>query len=68
MVSTLTLAEAPDIFDYFADKKISGRTEKDPWGRNLPEWNLSKVWSADLLSACGDDGGITLPCSITRGT
>ncbi|MFH1259484.1 MAG: Ig-like domain-containing protein [Elusimicrobiota bacterium] len=39
VVSTLTADEAPTVFDYFTDKKSSGRSEADPWGRALPEWS-----------------------------
>jgi len=41
VISTLNESEAPDVFDYFADKKYQSRTETDPWGRPLPEWTPS---------------------------
>ena len=41
VVSTLGISEAPDIFDYFTDKKTQSRAETDPWGRSLPEWSAS---------------------------
>jgi len=31
VISTLSLSEAPAIFEYFADGKYTGRTETDPW-------------------------------------
>ena len=40
VVSTLSIDEAPDFFDYFTDKKYNNRTENDPWGRALPEWSI----------------------------
>ena len=39
VLSTLSLAEAPEIFDYFADERSSAREMSDPWGRPLPEWS-----------------------------
>ena len=68
VVSTLSTDEAPDIFDYFADKKAQGRTETDPWGRALPEW------SGDLpdLTTCSirtdPHVDMTIPSTITEGT
>jgi hypothetical protein len=44
VVSTLPKAEAPDFFDYFADKRFKDRKEPDPWGRRLPEWVLDKAF------------------------
>jgi len=45
VISTLNESEAPDIFDYFTDKKYQSRTETDPWGRALPNWTID--WYAD---------------------
>ena len=42
VISTLDKAEAPVVFDYFADGKYTGRAETDPWGRKLPEWTVRK--------------------------
>ncbi len=44
VISTLSLSEAPEFFDYFSDLKYYNRTEKDPWGRSLPEWNETDQW------------------------
>jgi len=38
VISTLSEEEAPDFFDSFTDKRYWNRTDKDPWGRSLPEW------------------------------
>ena len=38
VVSTLSIDEAPTIFDYFADGRYYGREQTDPWGRKLAEW------------------------------
>ncbi|RLI85246.1 MAG: hypothetical protein DRO76_05755, partial [Candidatus Altiarchaeales archaeon] len=41
VISTLNNSEAPDIFDYFADKKYAGdRNEKDPWNRIVSSWTF----------------------------
>ncbi|RJS77947.1 hypothetical protein CW711_05780 [Candidatus Bathyarchaeota archaeon] len=40
VISTLSVDEAPDFFDYFTDGKWANRTETDPWGRPLPEWRF----------------------------
>lgn len=42
VISTSPKSEAPDFLEYFVDKKVSGRTETDPWGRKLPEWTYFK--------------------------
>jgi len=39
VISTLNESEAPDVFEFFTDKKSQNRTETDPWGRALPEWS-----------------------------
>ena len=41
VVSAMSIAEAPDFFDYFTDGKWCSRTVTDPWGRPLPEWKKS---------------------------
>jgi len=43
VVSTLSLEEAPDIFDYFTDGKLTQRTETDPWGRLMKNWTAWDV-------------------------
>ena len=75
VISTLNESEAPDIFDYFTDKKIRNRTETDPWGRALPEWSGSleniSGWSPTTISECSIRAGyvdIRIPSSITEGT
>jgi len=75
VISTLNESEAPDIFDYFTDKKIRNRTETDPWGRALPEWSGSLVnlsgWTPTTISECSIKAGyvdIRIPSSITEGT
>ena len=75
VISTLNESEAPDIFDYFTDKKIQNRTETDPWGRALPEWSGSleniSGWSPTTISECSIKAGyvdIHIPSSITEGT
>ena len=42
VISTLSEEEAPDFFDSFTDKKYWNRTDKDPWGRSLPEWGETR--------------------------
>ena len=54
VISTLNESEAPDVFDYFTDKKYQSRIETDPWGRALPEWS-------------GSFNGETLECSVKAG-
>lgn len=78
VVSTLNLSEAPDIFDYFHDGKLLGRTETDCWKRPLNNWVNGKVsvsgnYTASKLfiegarsSLDGDD--IYLPNKIKYGT
>jgi hypothetical protein len=52
VVSTLPKKEAPDFFDYFADKKLCNRTETDPWGRPLPEWIVTREYGEIDVSKC----------------
>ncbi|MCK4252127.1 T9SS type A sorting domain-containing protein [candidate division WOR-3 bacterium] len=40
-VSTLSMSEAPDFFDFFTDLISHDRTESDLWNRILPEWEYS---------------------------
>jgi hypothetical protein len=42
VISTLSASEAPDFFDYFADRKYTKRTETDCWGRPLNNWTLNR--------------------------
>ncbi len=69
VVSTLPKAEAPEFFDYFADKRFKDRKQTDPWGRRLPEWIEDKAFgpidvSRGYLSPPGkgpsdDEGSVT---------
>jgi len=40
VISTLNESEAPDVFDYFTDGKLTNRAETDPWGRPLINWTI----------------------------
>jgi len=69
VISTLNESEAPDIFDYFTDKKYQGRTETDPWGRALPEWSGSfKGGTSECSVKAGSNVWLSIPSSITEGT
>jgi len=69
VISTLNLSEAPDIFDYFTDKKVQGRTESDPWGRALPEWSSSfDVSRAFIKGSVGKNWETYIPSTIAHGT
>ena len=71
VISTLNSSEAPDIFDYFADKKTQSRTDTDPWGRPLPEWEASglDINNRYLLIEDGGSGALmTTPCNVAYGT
>ncbi len=71
VISTLTKAEAPDLFDYFSDRKVNGRTGEDPWGRPLPEWNTKdkggKIRS-DASKAFLTGRGLSINSDIAHGT
>ncbi|RLI03284.1 hypothetical protein DRO38_02895, partial [Candidatus Bathyarchaeota archaeon] len=43
VISTLNSSEAPDVFDYFTDGKLTNRTETDPWGRSMQNWSAGDV-------------------------
>ncbi|RJS75398.1 PEGA domain-containing protein, partial [Methanophagales archaeon] len=69
VISTLNESEAPDIFDYFTDKKVQGRTETDPWGRALPEWSSSfDVSRAFVKGSVGTNWETYIPSTIAHGT
>ena len=65
VVSTLNASEAPDIFDYFTDKKTQGRTETNPWGRSLPNWSISMNTAKGFVESPTEG---TIPSSISYGT
>ncbi|RLI52316.1 MAG: hypothetical protein DRP09_18205, partial [Candidatus Thorarchaeota archaeon] len=68
VISTLNELDAPDIFDYFTDKKYQSRTETDPWGRPLPEWSGSFNGETSECSVKAGYVDIRIPSSITEGT
>jgi len=68
VISTLNESEAPDIFDYFTDKKYQNRAETDPWGRALPEWSGSFDGDTSECSIKAGYVDISTPSSITEGT
>ncbi|RLJ03869.1 MAG: hypothetical protein DRP08_02850, partial [Candidatus Aenigmatarchaeota archaeon] len=68
VISTLNESEAPDIFDYFTDKKYQSRTETDPWGRALPEWSGSFSGETSECSVKAGYVDISYHSSITEGT
>ena len=73
VISTLNESEAPDIFDYFTDKKVQGRTETDPWGRALPEWSgtfPSSTVTRAFVRVKGGEGHVSaqISSSIAYGT
>ncbi|MBU4498290.1 MAG: hypothetical protein KKG09_09835, partial [Verrucomicrobia bacterium] len=82
VVSTLTLAEAPVIFESFSDGKYNKRADTDPWGRTFnwtsPSGSLSgrvftQVTANDLKGlflsgAIGKDFGIYINSDVLYGT
>jgi hypothetical protein len=72
-ISNFPKSEAPVIFDYFVDGKIAGRKEKDPWGRDLPEWKTDGNKKAPDVSGGyvkfdGRGENIFLPSNVHLGT
>ena len=75
VITTLSIDEAPTIFDYFTDGRCRNREEKDPWNRPLPEWydwhgkyypNTSRRW-ADTDNGLGVVY-VSIPSKVTEGT
>jgi len=74
VISTLSINEAPDMFDYFTDGSITNRTETDPWGRFLKNWTIESgtpYLNRNCLYASENTGGtatLTLPSTAKYGT
>ncbi|MCK4625218.1 MAG: hypothetical protein KAV00_07905 [Phycisphaerae bacterium] len=75
VVSTLAKKEAPIVFDYFCDLKLTNRAEHDPWGRPLPKWKSNNLnvasgyakvaWRPGRYNYIGN---LSLPSSVAYGT
>ena len=66
--------DAPDTFDYFADKKYMSRIDHDPWGRTLPTWTVEQgtidVSSGSVMAKTLTTGYATISTTtnIVKGT
>ena len=72
VISTLNEEEAPEIFDYFTDKKSFNRSMTDPWNRTLPEWSGGSDYaphvSKGFVDSSEEETWATIPSSIAYGT
>jgi len=57
VVSNLSVAEAPVLFDSFTDGKYNSRTDTDPWGRALTNWTSTEnAFAISAFYMPGDAG------------
>ena len=72
VISTLSEEEAPDIFDYFTDKKSFNRSMTDPWNRTLPEWSGGSEYaphvSKGFVDSSEGETWASISSSIAYGT